>query len=195
MDMRPLGDTGLEVSVIGFGAFKIGRNQKTKYAEAYDLPDQSEVEDLLDTILDQGITLIDTAPAYGSSEQRIGRWLKRSGARDRVVLATKVGEEFEAGISRYAFDRASVERSIDRSLEVVGGPFTLPPGAHVRETPAVDGNGERWVLDYILRSLPQTQLACVAVEVLDRGEQAVRALARVGPEEAHEEVDGAFARG
>ena len=92
MDMRPLGDTGLVVSVIGFGAFKIGRNQKTKYAEAYDLPEQPEVDALLDRLIEEGISLIDTAPAYGCSEERIGRWLKRSGARDRIVLATKVGE-------------------------------------------------------------------------------------------------------
>ncbi|MEE2681240.1 MAG: aldo/keto reductase [Planctomycetota bacterium] len=120
MDLRPLGATGVEVSMIGFGAFKIGRNQKTKYAESYDLPGQEEVDQLLDTITDAGISLIDTAPAYGCSEERIGAWLKRSGARNRIILATKVGEEFEAGRSHYAFDRNSINRSIDRSLTLLG---------------------------------------------------------------------------
>ena len=46
-DRRPLGRTGLAVSPIGFGAFKIGRNQKTKYPAAYDLPSESAVERLL----------------------------------------------------------------------------------------------------------------------------------------------------
>ncbi|MEC8735035.1 MAG: aldo/keto reductase, partial [Planctomycetota bacterium] len=62
MALRNLGSTGIMVSEIGFGAFKIGRNQKTKYAEHYELPDQSEVDDLLASMLDAGLTLIDTAP-------------------------------------------------------------------------------------------------------------------------------------
>ena len=120
MALRPLGTTGLKVSSVGFGAFKIGRNQKTKYAESYELPDQAEVDSLMDTILDAGITLVDTAPAYGCSEQRIGTYLQRSGARDRIVLATKVGEHFEDGASQWAFDRASVNTSIDQSLRHLG---------------------------------------------------------------------------
>ena len=116
MELRTLGATGVQVSPIGFGAFKIGRNQKTKYAEHYDLPDEASVHRLLEGVLDAGITLLDTAPAYGSSEVRLGRYLKASGRRDDVVLSTKVGERFEDGVSRYAFDRDSVTRSIDESL-------------------------------------------------------------------------------
>ena len=120
MDLRPLGTTGLEVSPIGFGAFKIGRNQKTKYDHHYELPDQQEVDELLHALLESGITLLDTAPAYGCSEDRIGRFLRHSGARDRVVLATKVGERFEDGRSSWEFDRRSVDASIDRSLQALG---------------------------------------------------------------------------
>ena len=43
MITRPLGRTGLEVSPLGFGAFKIGRNQGAKYERAYELPDQTQV--------------------------------------------------------------------------------------------------------------------------------------------------------
>ena len=78
MELRPLGTTGLAVSPIGFGAFKIGRNQKTKYAQHYDLPDQDTVDRLLHALLESGITLFDTAPAYGSSEERIGSFLGHS---------------------------------------------------------------------------------------------------------------------
>ena len=120
MELRPLGRTGIDVAPIGFGAFKIGRNQKTKYAEAYELPTDREVETLLDGILEAGINLIDTAPAYGTSEQRIGDWLRRSGCREEVVLCSKVGERFEDGRSDYAFDRESVNRSIDESLRRLG---------------------------------------------------------------------------
>ena len=114
MTPRTLGRTGLAVSPLGFGAFKIGRNEKIKYAQPYDLPDDAAVEKLLAGVLDLGITHIDTAPAYGLSEERIGKFLAHR--RDEFVLSTKVGEFFEQGESRYAFDRASVRDSVLRSL-------------------------------------------------------------------------------
>ena len=120
MALNPLGTTGLEVSPIGFGAFKIGRNQKTKYTEHYELPEPPQVDALLNTILEAGINLFDTAPAYGVSEERIGSFLRDSGRRERVVLATKVGEQFDERGSRWAFDRASVDASIDQSLHRLG---------------------------------------------------------------------------
>src|SRR3954468_645195 len=51
----PLGKTGLSVSPIAFGAFKIGRNEKIKYAHAYPLPTEDEAAKLLNGILDLGI--------------------------------------------------------------------------------------------------------------------------------------------
>lgn len=120
MAVRNLGSTGIMVSEIGFGAFKIGRNQKTKYAEHYELPDQSEVNDLLASMLDAGLTLIDTAPAYGTSEERIGRFLADSGRRGEVVLSTKVGERFHEGTSHYDFGASAVEASINESLRRLG---------------------------------------------------------------------------
>lgn len=114
MERRPLGKTGLEVSVLGFGAFKIGRNEQIKYANPYPLPDDATVERLLNGVLDLGITHIDTAPAYGLSEERIGRWLGRR--RREFVLSTKVGEIFEDGRSRYEFSATAIEASVDRSL-------------------------------------------------------------------------------
>lgn len=112
---RPLGRSGLSVSPIGFGAFKIGRNQKVKYPSSYDLPDETTVEKLLNGVLDLGINHIDTAPAYGLSEERIGKFL--SHRRREYVLSTKVGEIFEEGISRYEFDARSVRQSITASLQ------------------------------------------------------------------------------
>ena len=73
MAHRPLGKTGLAVCPISFGSFKIGRNENTKYAQGYDLPTDAEVEQLLNGVLDLGINLLDTAPAYGTAEERIGR--------------------------------------------------------------------------------------------------------------------------
>ncbi|HEV8067685.1 MAG TPA: aldo/keto reductase [Planctomycetaceae bacterium] len=113
--LHPLGRTGLAISPIGFGAFKIGRNQKTKYAAAYELPSDEQVAKLLDGLLDLGINYIDTAPAYGTSEERIGRAI--SARRSEFVLATKVGETFEAGASTYDFSGLAVRHSVERSLK------------------------------------------------------------------------------
>ncbi len=114
MQKVSLGNTGLEVSPIGFGAFKIGRNQKTKYPAGYALPSDLESERLLNAVLDMGINLIDTAPAYGISEQRIGNAI--SHRRDEFVLATKTGECFEEGESIYDYSAQATRSSIERSL-------------------------------------------------------------------------------
>ena len=111
---RGLGATGQSLSVLGFGAFKIGRNQGIKYAQGYDLPDEATVARLLEGVLDLGINHIDTAPAYGLSEERLGRALARR--RDEFFLSTKVGEEFADGVSQYRFDEVSVRGSVQRSL-------------------------------------------------------------------------------
>ena len=112
---RPLGRTGLAVSPIGFGAFKIGRNQKIKYPQVYDLPDDDEAARLLNAIVDMGINYVDTAPAYGLSEARIGRALAPRSAE--IVVSTKVGETFEKGESSYDFSGTAVRQSIRNSLE------------------------------------------------------------------------------
>lgn len=118
MDRRRLGRSGLMVAPIGFGAVKIGRNQGVKYPRAYALPDTRAVERLLNGIVDIGIDLIDTAPAYGSSEALIGRYLHTR--RSEIVLATKVGEHFANGRSTFDFSAAGMRRSIEQSLRRLG---------------------------------------------------------------------------
>jgi len=114
MVLRALGKTGLKVSPISFGAFKIGRNEKTKYEQSYPLPSEEETSRLLNGVLDLGINLIDTAPAYGLSEQRIGRHI--STRRREFILSTKVGETFENGKSTYDFSARAIAESVERSL-------------------------------------------------------------------------------
>jgi aryl-alcohol dehydrogenase-like predicted oxidoreductase len=118
---RPLGRRcGAEILLtpIGFGAFKIGRNVGIKYARAYELPSEEESARLLNAVLDLGINYIDTAPAYGLSEERIGRAL--AARRDEFVVSTKVGETFESGRSSFDFSAEAVRRSVHRSLERLG---------------------------------------------------------------------------
>jgi methylglyoxal reductase len=86
MNYRPLGNSGISASVVGFGAWVLGGGQLWGQD-----PDDAESVHAIQKAIDLGINLIDTAPAYGfgRSEQIIGRAIK--GRRDKVVIATKCG--------------------------------------------------------------------------------------------------------
>lgn len=114
MELRPLGSTGLRVSPLGLGTVKLGRAEGVKYPRAFEIPADAQAAALLDRAADLGINLIDTAPAYGTSEERLGALLGPS--RDRWVIVTKAGEEFESGRSRFDFAPAVVRASVERSL-------------------------------------------------------------------------------
>jgi aryl-alcohol dehydrogenase-like predicted oxidoreductase len=111
----PLGRTGIHVSRIGLGTVKFGRTQGLKYPRATTLPSNQEIRDLLNLALSRGINLLDTAPAYGVSEERIGDLLP--GRREEWVLITKCGEEFADGNSTFDFTPRHFRYSLLRSLE------------------------------------------------------------------------------
>lgn len=113
--LRPLGNSGLKVSALGLGTVKLGRNQAVKYPHSFELPNEAAAAALLDQARELGINLIDTAPAYGDSEQRLGKLL--AGQRQHWLLCTKVGEEFEVGRSRFDFSPAHTRASVIRSLQ------------------------------------------------------------------------------
>ncbi len=114
MKLRPLGRSGLQVSPLCLGGNVFGWTI-----------DEATSFTILDAWLDAGMNFVDTADAYsiwapghagGESETIVGKWLKRSGKRDRVVLATKVGKpmgEGKSGLSK-AYIRSAVEASLDR---------------------------------------------------------------------------------
>jgi aryl-alcohol dehydrogenase-like predicted oxidoreductase len=114
MTPRKLGATELEIApmVLGGNVFGWTADQATSFA-------------VLDAFVDAGGTMIDTADVYsawvpghsgGESESVIGAWLKRSGKRDRVLLATKVGMLPGEGGEKLAPARiaAAVEASLAR---------------------------------------------------------------------------------
>lgn len=76
---------------------------------------------LLDACADLGINLLDTAPAYGESEDRLGRLLSARRDRDRWVISTKAGEVFDQSNSRssYDFSPAGVRASVEQSLRAL----------------------------------------------------------------------------
>jgi len=111
---RTLGRSGLQVPVLTFGGNVFGWtiDQPTSFS-------------LLDALVEKGLYFIDTADCYsrwapgnqaGESETIIGNWLKKSGKRDKIVLATKVGMDMGEGKTGLApaYIRQSVEDSLKR---------------------------------------------------------------------------------
>ncbi len=114
MKLKKLGQTDIWLSPIGLGTVKFGRNQGVKYPTAFVLPDDKTIIELLRCAQQLGINFLDTAPAYGLSEERIGNLLKNQ--RKEWVIATKWGEEFVDGVSHFNFSAEHARRSIERSL-------------------------------------------------------------------------------
>lgn len=103
---RPLGDSGLDASVIGLGCNNFGRRVDLDGTRA-----------VIDAAIDDGITFFDTADTYGPggrSEELMGQALQ--GRRDRIVLATKFGMDRHDGATTARGSRGYVLRSADASL-------------------------------------------------------------------------------
>ena len=98
MNYRQLGKDGADIPVIGLGAWPIGGGMGNM--------DDRECIDTVRTAIDSGITLLDTAQAYRTSEATLGRALK-DGYRERCFLATKVSRQYSRG---------DIENAIENSL-------------------------------------------------------------------------------
>lgn len=115
MEKKSLGKTGLKISRLGLGTVKFGRNEGVKYPQGFEIPDEKTLADLLTLAKSLGINTLDTAPAYGSSEERLGQLL--SGQRKDWVIIGKAGEDFEDGQSIYNFTSDHFKYSLERSLK------------------------------------------------------------------------------
>ena len=105
---------------LGLGLLSIGRAWGHVPGEP---PPEAQARALLDYALDAGITFYDTAPAYGSSEERFGAFLRDIGPRARdITIATKMGEHWIADTSSTKIDHAydAMCRSVDQSLARLG---------------------------------------------------------------------------
>lgn len=111
--MRILGNSDLFVAPLGLGCNVFGwtANEKMSF-------------EILDAFVDHGLNLLDTANIYstwvpgnkgGESETIIGKWLKKSGKRNRIVLATKVGMEM-SGVKglKSSYIHECIEESLKR---------------------------------------------------------------------------------
>lgn len=112
---RLLGSTTLNVSAVGLGTVKLGRNTDVKYPKPFAIPDDKQAADLLAFAKDLNINMLDTAPAYGTSEERLGKLL--SGQRHDWIIVGKAGEEYENQQSQHNFTKDHILKSIQRSLK------------------------------------------------------------------------------
>jgi aryl-alcohol dehydrogenase-like predicted oxidoreductase len=113
MEKRKLGTTDIMVSPLCFGGNVFGWTI-----------DEQQSHLLLDAATDAGINFIDTADVYstwahggegGQSETIIGNWLKKSGKRDSVIIATKVGKEMGPG--KKGLSKAYITKAVEDSLK------------------------------------------------------------------------------
>ena len=104
----------MDVSVIGLGTVKLGRNTGVKYPSPFDLPSDADAANLISQASELGINLIDTAPAYGLAEARLGQLLK--GQRQHWILGSKVGEYYDGETSHFDFSYAGAQASVHQSL-------------------------------------------------------------------------------
>jgi len=112
MNYRPLGRTGLKVSVLGFGGSSLG----SVFREI----DEREGIRAVHAAVEHGINFIDTSPFYGltRAEEVLGKALREI-PRERYLLATKVGR-YGYKEPDFDFSAARVTRSVDESLERLG---------------------------------------------------------------------------
>jgi aryl-alcohol dehydrogenase-like predicted oxidoreductase len=113
MNARKLGNSGLEISPLIFGGNVFGWTV-----------DEPTSFKLLDAFMAAGFNSIDTADAYskwvpghsgGESETILGKWIKRSGNREKVIIATKVG--LELGPGRKGLSKSYIFRAAEDSLQ------------------------------------------------------------------------------
>jgi aryl-alcohol dehydrogenase-like predicted oxidoreductase len=107
MEKVPFGNTGLDVSVLGFGSAPIG------YLNA----DQQRATAILNLLLDSGVNLFDTGASYPGSEAMIGKALGHR--RDEIVVVSKCGGKLP-DLEEAMWTPAIVTKTVDRSLKNLG---------------------------------------------------------------------------
>ncbi len=115
MITKTLGRTGLKVTQLGYGSMGL-RGPRTWGVRVVS---DEDADRFLNTMLDAGINFVDTAPDYGVSEERIGRYL--SARRAEFYLATKCGcapiQHEDRLEVRHVWTRDVIQRNIETSLQ------------------------------------------------------------------------------
>ena len=120
MHYTRLGTSGLKVSRISLGCMSFGNRSRGGLNE-WSLDDEA-AEPIFRLALDLGITFWDTANVYssGSSEEIVGRAIRKYSRRDDIVLATKVFNPMHDGPGGSGLSRKAIMEQIDASLSRLG---------------------------------------------------------------------------
>jgi aryl-alcohol dehydrogenase-like predicted oxidoreductase len=140
MNTRPLGRTGLQVSMLSFGASSLGG--------VFHAVDETDAIRAVHTALDLGINYFDVAPAYGGtrSETVLGKAL-RCIPRDRYFLSTKIGKYTNPekyGDDTLDYSRERTRRSIDESASRLGTDYF--DIIHIHDIEYEDRRHTEWAL-------------------------------------------------
>ena len=117
MDYVRLGRSGLKVSRLALGAMGFGDRKWRAWVLPLD-----EARPVFRRAIDAGINLVDTCDYYsaGVSERIVGALLAEAGARDRIVLATKLGNPMGEGPNARGFSRKHIVEACEASLRRLG---------------------------------------------------------------------------
>ncbi len=107
MEYRYLGRTGVQVSALCLGTANFGA-----------MTPEEQARRIMQAALDAGISFFDTADSYGKgeSERIIGRFLRETGQRDRVILTTKAFYPIDEGLNNRGLSRYHIVRACEASL-------------------------------------------------------------------------------
>jgi aryl-alcohol dehydrogenase-like predicted oxidoreductase len=119
LEKRPLGHTGVDVTVLGFGAMEL-RGERHRNPRPLE---EGQADRVLNAVLDSGINFIDTSIDYGASESQIGKAISRR--RDEYILASKAGcpldgEKFvdaPPGPLPHDFSPENIRKGVEQSLQ------------------------------------------------------------------------------
>ncbi|MFN8190551.1 MAG: aldo/keto reductase [Nocardioidaceae bacterium] len=167
MQQRPLGRTGRQISAIGLGTWQLGAD--------WGQVSEADAEAVLSTVVDNGVTLLDTADVYGDgrSEQLIGRFLAAR-AGHGVTVATKMGRRMEQVPDNYTM--ANFRAWTDRSRRNLGVDTLDLVQLHCPPSAVIEADATYAALDTLVAD---GAIAAYGVSV-ETCEQALAAIAHPG---------------
>lgn len=157
MEKRTFGNTGMEVTTLGYGAMEFRH------------VDEDQAGRLLESVLDAGINFIDTSPDYGPSEDRIGKWIAHR--RDQYFLATKCGcnvpQQGGDDAPRHIWTGEQVRHNIEHSLKRLKTDYVDVWQVHSAEPEEL---AQSDVLETMLRIKEEGKVRHIAVSMSGRAD-------------------------
>lgn len=169
MQLHPLGNSGIEASVIGLGTWAIG-------GWSWGGTDEADSISAIHAAIDAGISLIDTAPIYGMglSEEIVGKALK--GRREKAVLATKCGLRWDNTYGEFVFNDGTYD--IYRNLSPEGIQLEVENSLKRLQTDVIDLYQTHWQE----KVTPLEDVMTTLLKLVDEGKIRAIGVSNVTPE-------------